>query len=120
MTTNAAETDIRPISHTSTNDKAFSLVLPYLREGARVVDVGAGEGYFSKMVGDLISPAPIDPNKPAPPVIKDVDNSDFIEMDLNLARIDGQLRSSWIVEPADGRLPFTEAGKKAAAEEDDK
>jgi SAM-dependent methyltransferase len=54
MTTNAADTDIRPISHTSTNDKVFSLVLPYLREGARLVDVGAGEGYFSKMVGDRL------------------------------------------------------------------
>ena len=54
MTTNAADTDIRPISHTSTNDKVFSLVLPHLREGARVVDVGAGEGYFSKMVGDRV------------------------------------------------------------------
>ena len=54
MTTNAADSEIRPISHTSTNDKVFSLVLPHLREGARVVDVGAGEGYFSKMVGDRV------------------------------------------------------------------
>jgi len=54
MTTNAAGTDIRPISHQSTNDKVFSLVLPYLRDGARIVDVGAGEGYFSKMVGDRL------------------------------------------------------------------
>ena len=54
MTTNAAGTDIRPISHTSTNDKVFSLVLPHLRAGARIVDVGAGEGYFSKMVGDRL------------------------------------------------------------------
>jgi SAM-dependent methyltransferase len=46
--------DIRPISHTSTNDKVFALVRPYLRAGARVADVGAGEGYFSKMVGDRI------------------------------------------------------------------
>src|SRR5262252_2690849 len=54
MTSNAADTEIRPISHTSTNDKVFSLVLPYLRQGARMVDVGAGEGYFSKMVGDRV------------------------------------------------------------------
>jgi ubiquinone/menaquinone biosynthesis C-methylase UbiE len=46
--------DIRPISHQSTNDKVFTLVLPHLRDGARVVDVGAGEGYFSKMVGDHV------------------------------------------------------------------
>ena len=48
------DTAIRPISHQSTNDKVFSLVLPHLRRGARIVDVGAGEGYFSKMVGDRV------------------------------------------------------------------
>ncbi|MDP3300239.1 MAG: hypothetical protein Q8M38_09110 [Phenylobacterium sp.] len=69
------------------------------------------EGGFRKMVGDLISTAPIDPNLPAPPETKEVGNSDFIEMDLNLARIDGQRRTSWIVEPSDGRLPFTDAGR---------
>jgi SAM-dependent methyltransferase len=54
MATQPVDTDIRPISHTSTNDKVFSLVLPHLRQGARIVDVGAGEGYFSKMVGDRL------------------------------------------------------------------
>jgi len=54
VATQPADTDIRPISHTSTNDKVFSLVLPHLRAGARIVDVGAGEGYFSKMVGDRL------------------------------------------------------------------
>src|SRR6476661_802905 len=47
-------TEIRPISHQSTNDKVFALVRPYLRAGVRVADVGAGEGYFSKMVGDRL------------------------------------------------------------------
>jgi SAM-dependent methyltransferase len=47
-------TDIRPISHQSTNDKVFALVRPYLRAGVRVADVGAGEGYFSKMIGDRV------------------------------------------------------------------
>jgi SAM-dependent methyltransferase len=55
MATNAAPADIRPISHQSTNDKVFALVLPHLRAGARVADVGAGEGYFSKMVGDRVT-----------------------------------------------------------------
>ena len=55
MTIQAAPDEIRPISHQSTNDKVFALVLPHLRAGARVVDVGAGEGYFSKMVGDRVT-----------------------------------------------------------------
>ncbi|HEX6050123.1 MAG TPA: methyltransferase domain-containing protein [Gemmatimonadaceae bacterium] len=55
MSVQATGGEIRPISHQSTNDKVFALVLPHLRAGARVVDVGAGEGYFSKMVGDRVA-----------------------------------------------------------------
>ncbi|MFC3078687.1 hypothetical protein ACFODL_11365 [Phenylobacterium terrae] len=51
-----------------------------------------------------------------PPVVKAVPNSDFLEMDLRLARIGGKPRSSWIVDPPDGRLPLTEAARKANAE----
>jgi hypothetical protein len=55
MAIQSAPDEIRPISHQSTNDKVFALVLPHLRAGARIVDVGAGEGYFSKMVGDRVA-----------------------------------------------------------------
>ncbi|WP_372784002.1 hypothetical protein [Phenylobacterium sp.] len=70
---------------------------------------------FKKMAGDIISPDPVDPKLPAPPVVKDAPQSDYIEMELRLARINGQPRTSWIVEPADGKLPFTEAEKKMRA-----
>jgi hypothetical protein len=56
---------------------------------------------------------PIDPNGPPPPVVKDAPETDFVEMDERLGRIDGKARGSWIVDPPDGRLPFTEAGRKA-------
>lgn len=69
---------------------------------------------FRQMTGSMLDPRPIDPNLPAPPVVKSAPNTDFIEMDLNLARINRQMRSSWIVEPANGLIPFTEAGKMAA------
>lgn len=68
---------------------------------------------FQQMAGDLLSTS-VDPNLPAPPVVKDAPQADIIEMDLKLARIGGERRSSWIVEPADGKLPFTDAGKNAA------
>lgn len=55
MSTPIADPEIRPISHQSTNDRVFALVLPHLQRGARVADIGAGEGYFSKMVGDRVS-----------------------------------------------------------------
>jgi hypothetical protein len=39
--------------------------------------------------------------------------SEFWETDVGLARIRGQVRSSWIISPADGKLPFSAAAKAA-------
>jgi hypothetical protein len=69
---------------------------------------------FMSLVGDLIKTS-VDPKEGAPPVVKEAPQADILEMDLHLARIDGQPRSSWIVEPANGQVPFTEAGRKAYA-----
>jgi SAM-dependent methyltransferase len=54
-------TEIRPISHWSTNDKAFALVQPFLDRGARLADIGAGEGFFSKKMGDYLERAGASP-----------------------------------------------------------
>ena len=47
----------------------------------------------------------------APPIEDDVGGADseWWETDDGLARIRGQARTSWIVAPADGKLPFTAA-----------
>jgi len=71
---------------------------------------------FKQFAGAIISPDPIDPNLPAPPIVSEVPQADWIEMDLHLARINGQPRSSWVIDPSDGKLPFTEAAKKARAD----
>ncbi|MFL5297028.1 MAG: hypothetical protein ACJ798_11670 [Phenylobacterium sp.] len=53
------------------------------------------------------------------PDIGDKDNpvggpeSEWWETDVGLARIRGQIRSSWIVSPADGKRPFNAAAKAA-------
>ena len=47
-------TEIRPISHTSTNDKIMQLVLPLVNRGVKIADIGAGEGYFSQLVGQHV------------------------------------------------------------------
>jgi len=47
-------TEIRPISHTSTNDKIVQLVLPRIKPGVKIADIGAGEGYFSQLVGQQV------------------------------------------------------------------
>lgn len=48
------DAEIHPLSHRSTNDAVFRLAVPSLRPGARVLDLGAGHGFFSRMVGEFI------------------------------------------------------------------
>ena len=54
MTNTATGNEIRPISHRSTNDKVLALVLPLLRRRIRVADIGAGEGFFSQLLGEHV------------------------------------------------------------------
>ena len=49
------DTSIRPISHQSTNDKVFALVEPLVRADTRVLDLGAGAGYFSQLLGEHVA-----------------------------------------------------------------
>jgi len=52
-----------------------------------------------------------------PPITDDVGQKDteWWEPGLVLARIGGEVRTSWIVDPADGRLPYTEQGARLLA-----
>jgi ubiquinone/menaquinone biosynthesis C-methylase UbiE len=54
MTPAPTAPEIRPISHTSTNDKIMELVLPLVKPGVRIADIGAGEGYFSQLLGQHV------------------------------------------------------------------
>ncbi len=46
-------------SHTKTNEKVFQLLKAFGVTGKQVLDVGAGEGYFSKKLGDHLQEAGI-------------------------------------------------------------
>jgi hypothetical protein len=102
-----------------TNSSVTMLQRPPIFKNLVATDAEAAmmEGGFRKMVGDLIAPQ-VDPKTPVPPVVKEAPQADILEMDLHLARIDGQPRTSWIVDPADGRIPFTDVGRKASRERD--
>jgi ubiquinone/menaquinone biosynthesis C-methylase UbiE len=50
----APEAAIRRLSHDTTNRKILSLAAPRVIPGARVLDLGAGEGYFSQLLGELV------------------------------------------------------------------
>lgn len=64
-------------------------------------------GRYAKVVG------PVDPNAPAPELDKVTDDDRF-ERPRGLDRIRGEIRSSQIVDPADGRLPYTPQARAAA------
>jgi hypothetical protein len=107
-----------------TNTSATMLQRPPPLKTLNVTEAEAAayEAMFRKFLGGLASDAPIDPKAPAPKATDEVDNADWLEMNLKLARVNGQIRSSWIVDPPDGRLPFTEAGRaasKASAKRED-
>ena len=57
----------------------------------------------------------VDPNAP-PPVVGGVPGAGNLDSGTSLARVHGEFRSSWIVDPADGRLPFSAEGRRRLAE----
>ncbi|MDD9890796.1 MAG: hypothetical protein OXU30_10700 [Gammaproteobacteria bacterium] len=62
--------------------------------------------------------APSDPDRP-PPTDGDTDagyNAFWIDPGTRLAQIDGQYRTSWIVEPENGQIPYTQAAGMAFME----
>jgi hypothetical protein len=69
-------------------------------------------GGFKKMAGNLLDPTS-DPKAPAPPKVDEAPQADILEMPLALAKVDGQKRSSWIVDPKDGKIPFSVVGRAA-------
>lgn len=72
----------------------------------------AAEQMRAKMM--TASNAPTDPNAPAPPAANDPGgyNTAWIDPGTSYGRIAGQVRTSWLVEPADGKLPWSPAGRK--------
>ena len=68
---------------------------------------GERYGRYAKVIG------PVSPDEPAPSDGKVTDDDRF-ERPAGLALVRGEVRSSQIVDPADGRLPYTPEAKAAA------
>lgn len=64
---------------------------------------------------------PTDPNAPPPPRGNSVGgyNSFWGDAGEGLARVNGEYRTSWIVDPEDGQLPFTKKGLEIFEKERD-
>ena len=56
----------------------------------------------------------VDPDAPPPDAGEDVGgyNRFWIDPGARVAQVGGEYRSSWIIDPADGRLPLTERGRE--------
>src|SRR4051812_48074689 len=57
---------------------------------------------------------PTDPNAPPPPVASDPGgyNAGWTDPGTKLGRLKGEVRTSWLIDPADGKLPYSPAGRK--------
>jgi len=86
----------------------------------RPAHLGERQAYTEQEVQALIDEAlafeaamtaPLDPNRPPPPVggvIDQTADANFESVTTDIARIDGEWRTSFIIDPANGRLPFRE------------
>lgn len=61
---------------------------------------------------------PTDPKEGAPPKADDPGgyNTAWIDPGVSYGRIGGEVRTSWLVDPADGKLPYSPAGRKLFAD----
>jgi hypothetical protein len=69
------------------------------------------QGYVRMRASDS---GPTDPNAPAPSKANDPGgyNTFWIDPGTKVGSVKGELRSSWLVEPADGKLPYSAEGRK--------
>lgn len=68
----------------------------------------------ARAAAEVRGSAPTDPNQGAPKAGQDVGgyNSFYVDAGTHYGKINGESRSSWIVDPPSGKLPYSEAGKK--------
>ncbi|MEZ5937440.1 MAG: hypothetical protein R3C52_04390 [Hyphomonadaceae bacterium] len=69
----------------------------------------------ARAAADARGAAPTDPNEGAPKAGSNVGgyNNFYVDAGTHFAKINGEVRSSWIVDPADGKLPYSAQGQKA-------
>ena len=68
----------------------------------------------ARAAADARAGLPTDPNAPAPKKGQDVGgyNNFYVDAGTSYATIKGEKRSSWIVDPPNGKIPYTTSGKK--------
>ncbi len=100
---------------TWTNASLTSLQRPAMFKTLTLTDAQAAELEKRRAAARASQDKPTDPTLGAPPVANDPGgyNASWTDPGVSLGRINGQVRTSWIVDPVDGRLPYSTAGHQA-------
>ena len=101
-----------------TNASLTSLQRPAMFKTLTLTDAQAAALEKRRAAARAQADKPTDPNSGAPPSGNDPGgyNASWTDPGVSLGRINGQVRTSWIVDPADGQLPYSPAGKTAYVE----
>ena len=96
------------------NSSLTSLVRPARFKSLTIPEAEAKAMETQRAAAMSAQNRPSDPNAPAPRAGGDPGgyNSFWTDAGSKLGRIKGEVRTSWIYEPADGKLPFTPEGKR--------
>jgi hypothetical protein len=103
---------------TWTNASLTSLQRPAMFKSLTLTDAEAAAMEKRRAAARAQQDKPTDPKSGAPPEANDPGgyNASWTDPGVSLGRIGGQVRTSWIVEPADGQLPYSVIGKAAYIE----
>jgi len=97
-----------------TNASLTSLERPAYFKSLTIPDAVAVEVEKRRATMRAAQDKPTDPNAPPPPVANDPGgyNAGWTDPGTKLGRIDGQVRTSWLIDPPDGKLPYSAEGRK--------
>ena len=101
-----------------TNASLTSLQRPAMFKSLSLTEAEAVAVEKRRAAARATQDRPSDPKAGAPPAANDPGgyNASWTDPGVALGRIAGQVRTSWIVDPVDGQLPYTPAGRRAYVE----
>lgn len=97
-----------------TNASLTSLERPAMFKSLTITDAQARAVEQSRAKMRANGDKPSDPKEGAPPVANDPGgyNAAWADPGTTMGRIKGEVRTSWLIDPANGQLPYSPEGKK--------
>jgi len=101
-----------------TNASLTSLERPASFKTLTITEAQAKAAEAARAKGMAASNRPTNPNDPAPPKADDPGgyNTVWIDPGVSYGRLNGEVRTSWLIDPADGKLPYSDTGRKLFAD----